>query len=109
LTRELKKYSGKKTAFSTNGAGTTGGCHVEECLFVFCFVCCCCFVLFFVLLLLLFFRDRVSLYSSDCPGTHFVDQADLELRNLPASASRVLGLKVCAIKLETKTDKAYKL
>jgi hypothetical protein len=33
-----------------------------------------------------FFRDRVSLYSPGCPGTHFVDQAGLELRNLPASA-----------------------
>jgi hypothetical protein len=44
----------------------------------------------------LVFRDRVSLYSSGCPGTHFVDQAGLELRNLPASASRVLGLKVYA-------------
>jgi hypothetical protein len=31
-----------------------------------------------------------------CPGTHFVDQAGLELRNLPASASQVLGLKACA-------------
>jgi hypothetical protein len=31
LTRELKASSGKKTAFSTNGAGTTGGYHVEEC------------------------------------------------------------------------------
>jgi hypothetical protein len=41
----------------------------------------------------LFFRDRVSLCSPGCPGTHFVDQAGLELRNLPASASRVLGLK----------------
>jgi hypothetical protein len=40
------------------------------------------------------FRDRVSLYS--CPGTHSVDQAGLELRNLPASASRGLGLKACA-------------
>ena len=39
------------------------------------------------------FRDRVSLYSPGCPGTHFVDQAGLKLRNLPASASRVLGLK----------------
>jgi hypothetical protein len=28
--------------------------------------------------------------------THFVDQAGLELRNPPASASRVLGLKACA-------------
>jgi hypothetical protein len=42
------------------------------------------------------FRDRVSLYSPGCPGTHFVDQAGLELRNPPASASQVLGLKVCA-------------
>ena len=42
------------------------------------------------------FRDRVSLYSSGCPETHSVDQAGLELRNLPASASRVLGLKACA-------------
>jgi hypothetical protein len=31
-----------------------------------------------------------------CPGTHSVDQAGLELRNPPASASQVLGLKVCA-------------
>jgi hypothetical protein len=44
----------------------------------------------------LVFRDRVSLYSPGCPGTHSVDQAGLELRNPPASASRVLGLKACA-------------
>jgi hypothetical protein len=36
---------------------------------------------------ILVFRDRVSLYSPGCPGTHSVDQAGLELRNLPASAS----------------------
>jgi hypothetical protein len=42
------------------------------------------------------FRDRVSQYSPGCPRTHFVDQTSLELRNLPASASQVLGLKVCA-------------
>jgi hypothetical protein len=35
------------------------------------------------------------LYSPGCPGTHFVDQAALELRDPPASASRVLGLKAC--------------
>jgi hypothetical protein len=35
-------------------------------------------------------------YSPGCPGTHFVDQAGLELRNPPASASQVLGLKACA-------------
>jgi hypothetical protein len=40
-----------------------------------------------------FFRDRVSLCSPVCPGTHSVDQAGLELRNPPASASQVLGLK----------------
>jgi hypothetical protein len=45
----------------------------------------------FILLLLLLFRDRVSLCSPDCPGTHSVDQAGLELRNLPASASQMLG------------------
>jgi hypothetical protein len=49
---------------------------------------------FFVLFL--FFWDRVFLYSSGCPGTHSVHQAGLELRNPPASASQVLGLKVCA-------------
>jgi hypothetical protein len=44
----------------------------------------------------LVFRDRVSLYSPGYPGPHSVDQAGLELRNPPASASPVLGLKVCA-------------
>jgi hypothetical protein len=41
-------------------------------------------------------QDRVSLCSPGCPGTHIVDQAGLKLRNLPASVSQVLGLKVCA-------------
>ena len=39
-----------------------------------------------------FFWHRVSLYSPDCPRTHSVDQAGLELRNPPASASRELPL-----------------
>jgi hypothetical protein len=42
-----------------------------------------------------FFRDRVSLYSPGCPGTHSVDQTGLELRNSPASDSPVLVLKAC--------------
>jgi hypothetical protein len=42
-----------------------------------------------------FFRDRVSLCRPGCPGPHSVDQAGLELRNPPASASQVLGLKAC--------------
>jgi hypothetical protein len=41
------------------------------------------------------YQDRVSLCSPGWPGTHFVDQAGLKLRNLSASASRVLGLKAC--------------
>ncbi|GAB1293829.1 Coiled-coil domain-containing 7A [Apodemus speciosus] len=41
-------------------------------------------------------EDRVSLCSPGCPGAHSVDQAGLELRNPPASASQVLGLKTCA-------------
>jgi hypothetical protein len=31
LTKELKPSIGKKTAFSTNDAGSTGGQHVEKC------------------------------------------------------------------------------
>jgi hypothetical protein len=61
--------------------------HRFVCLFV-CFCFCFCFFVF---------RDRVSLCSPGCPGAHSVDQAGLELRNLPASASQVLGLKACAI------------
>jgi hypothetical protein len=56
---------------------------VSKGLLVFCFV-------------LFVFRDRVSLCSPGCPGTHFVDQAGLKLRNPPASASGVLGLKAFA-------------
>jgi hypothetical protein len=41
------------------------------------------------------FRDRVSLCSPGCPGTHSIDQASPEIRNSPASASQVLGLKAC--------------
>jgi hypothetical protein len=41
----------------------------------------------------LFVRDWVSLYSPGCPETHSVDQAGLELRDLPAFATLVLGLQ----------------
>jgi hypothetical protein len=55
------------------------------------------YILFcFVLFCLFCFRDRVSLYSPGCTGTHSVDQAGLKPRNSPASASQVLGLKACA-------------
>jgi hypothetical protein len=59
-------------------------------LFVCLSVCCCCFFVVVV-----DFRDRVSLCSPGCPGTHSVDEAGLQLRNPPASASQELGLKEC--------------
>jgi hypothetical protein len=54
------------------------------------------FVVFCFCFLFMFFQARVSLCRSGCPGSYSVDQAGLELRNLPAFASQVLGLKECA-------------
>jgi hypothetical protein len=88
---------------------TDKSCVILMCLFsiqLFCFVLSCfvslgflfvCLVGWLVFVFVFVFRDRVSLYSPGCPGTHFVDQAGLKLRNSPASASQVLGLKACAI------------
>ena len=59
-------------------------CLGSDCLLV------CLFVYVF------WFFETGFLCSPGCSGTHFVDQAGLELRNLPASASQVLGLKECA-------------
>ena len=50
------------------------------------------FVVVVVVCLFVCFQDRVSLCSPGCPGTHFVDQAELKLRDPSASASRVLEL-----------------
>jgi hypothetical protein len=47
-----------------------------------------CIILFYFIMV---FRGRVSLYSPGCPGTHFVDQAGLKLRNPPASACIILS------------------
>ena len=44
----------------------------------------------------MFFETGFLCVALADPGTHVVDQAGLELRNLPASASQVLGLKACA-------------
>jgi hypothetical protein len=65
-------------------SGRTVGVFVVVCLFV-------CLVFCFVL----FLRQGFSVYPG-CSGTHSVDQAGLELRNLPASAFQVLGSKACA-------------
>jgi hypothetical protein len=69
-------------------------CLLWVCLFFSFFFSFLFFSFLFVCFLL--FRDRVSLCISGCSGTHFVDQAGLKLRNLPASASQVLGLKASA-------------
>jgi hypothetical protein len=60
--------------------------HIPFFFFCFCFFCFFC----------LFFPDKVSLCSPGCPGIHSVEQAGLELRDPPASASQVLGLKAWA-------------
>jgi hypothetical protein len=46
-------------------------------------------------ILFCYFETGFFLCSPGCPGTHSVDQAGLELRDLPASASRALGSKAC--------------
>lgn len=42
-----------------------------------------------VIVIVLIFQDRAFLCRPSCPGTHFLEQAILELKDL-------LGLKVCA-------------
>jgi hypothetical protein len=66
-----------------------------------------CFLVFVLFCFFVFFRDRVSLCGPDCPGTHSVDQAGLELRNLPASASQVLGLTAWATTAWSKKKKKF--
>jgi hypothetical protein len=42
------------------------------------------------------FQDRVSLSSSDCPGTHSIDQAGVELTEIHLPLSSGAGIKgVC--------------
>jgi hypothetical protein len=73
-------------------------CLVGWLVFVVVFWFLFCFLLVFVVVVgFVFLCDRVALCSPGCPGTHSVDQAGLKLRNPPASASRVLGSKACAI------------
>jgi hypothetical protein len=84
-TPDLEKEAWELLAFKWNLVPRQSRLHRETLSFV-------CFVLF----CLLVFWDRVSVCSPGCPGTHSVDQAGLKLRNPPASASQVLGLKACA-------------
>ena len=41
------------------------------------------------------FKDNLSLSSPDCPGIHYINQACCEFKRSSASASGVLGLKMC--------------
>jgi hypothetical protein len=52
--------------------------------------------IFFFFVLFCFPETGFLCIALACSGTHFVDQAGLELRSPPASASQVVGLKVCA-------------
>jgi hypothetical protein len=54
--------------------------------FVYVIVWLFCFILFWY---------RVSLCNLSCPETYSVDQATLQFRDQPASASQVLGLQAC--------------
>ena len=71
------------------GSSNCHGCPVSSELYFF--FCCC-----FLFVLVLVFRDRVSLSSSGCPGTHSVEQAGLKLRDPPASASMTHGTNAVA-------------
>jgi hypothetical protein len=53
------------------------------------------FVLFYLFIYLFIFETGFLCIVLADPGIHSVYQAGLELRNPPASASRVLGLKAC--------------
>jgi hypothetical protein len=62
-------------------------------------VCLCIYVfmyLYIYLFIYLGFWDRVSLCSPCYLRTHSMYQAGLKLKNPPASASQMLGLKACA-------------
>jgi hypothetical protein len=75
---ELKPAYMGTALYSETEAFMDRNVHVSAPFLFFCLFC---------LLCLFVFPDRVSLCSLDCPGTHFVDQAGLKLRNPPASAS----------------------
>jgi hypothetical protein len=83
---KTKLHNVNETSNALHGMGQ----GLKQCSNIFCF----CFVFCLFACLFLFFRASISLYSSGCPGTHSVDQTGLELRNLPASAFQVLGLKM---------------
>jgi hypothetical protein len=51
----------------------------------------------FFLRIFFFFKDRVSLYSPGCPGTHFCRPGWPRTQKSACLCLRVLGLKACTI------------
>jgi hypothetical protein len=49
-------------------------------------------------------RQNFSLCIPGYPGTHSIGQAGLELRDPPATASKVLGLKVCTTSAQSALE-----
>jgi hypothetical protein len=82
------------------GAQAALGCTALSWVCFYFIFCCFCFLSiirwFYLFIYFLVFRGRVSLCSPGCPGTHSVDQAGLELRNPPASASQAQGVRLHA-------------
>jgi hypothetical protein len=95
---------GRETGNRVGSSPTLSSCEQPANLFFlfFFFVMDECFLIFsqyfwFLFFCLVFFFCFFFFETGFlCPGTHFVDQAGLELRNPTASASRVLGLKASA-------------
>jgi hypothetical protein len=85
----------------TLGAGVTdvGGAAIllyvrwDLALFIY-------FILFYFETGFLFVCLFVFSDSPGCPGTSFVDQVGLKLRDLLSSASQVLGLKTCTVTVQ---------
>jgi hypothetical protein len=58
--------------------------HFTLFIYLFCGVFLFCFVFVFCFCFVLFCFDRVSLCISSCAEIHFIDQADLKLKDLPS-------------------------
>ena len=70
--------------------------QLSICVPIYCtdFLFLCMYVYMYVCMYLFIWKQGFSVYP--CPGIYSVDQAGLQLRNLPASAFQVLGLKACS-------------
>jgi hypothetical protein len=76
--RHYLRVKAWKTIFQANGLKKEAGVAI---LFCFCFLFFFCFVFLFFFFLFVFFQDSISPCSLGCPGTHFIDQSGLKLRN----------------------------